>query len=531
MRLQVFVSFIFIFLFTAVTAKAQIAFPNFKSTSGLKLVGTTTVVNKKLELTNAGGGLGAAWTKTTVPVQGGFWTGFQWKMSTFGADGFTFSIQNTSNTAIGGGGGGLGMDGVPNALTIEFDTFPNDNEDANHIAVLSNGTDPIHVSTGENVLGTTSNLPQLNDGTLHSAAIRYIPGTLTVFFDGYSVLAVSVDLSTLLNLDNGKAYVGFTAATGGVTQAHDIYSWSFSSGSNESLAIDPAGHFVLYNAPIAGDNCDLEILWYQALKSDGSASGTPVPLTSCEFFKPDVTGIDLLQDGSDYYVSYNKLGLASETYVLKIDSSGNILTTPTLVFDDQKVVAAPGPTALTPSGSALALYSFAKGGTVYRSVISKSPLSLLSRTKVTGLTAGGNSTLQVTQNAGAFFLAFANPDDVYRGFGLTSSGLWSGSKWRLSPRTDGGHDSGSLSADGLVAGSNDFDPTNDQFYAQPLKSNGLPSGNPAVSAKAVKITASDISNALAGGKRFLVYKNSDGQIFVQPIDSKGNKSGAPVEIL
>ena len=39
------------------------------------------------------------------------------------------------------------------------------------------------------------------------------------------VLTVSVDLAQTLDLDQGRAWVGFTAATGGGWQNHDIQNW------------------------------------------------------------------------------------------------------------------------------------------------------------------------------------------------------------------------------------------------------------------------------------------------------------------
>jgi hypothetical protein len=38
---------------------------------------------------------------------------------------------------------------------------------------------------------------------------------------------ISVDLSTQLGLNNGTAWVGFTASTGGYTESSDILSWTF----------------------------------------------------------------------------------------------------------------------------------------------------------------------------------------------------------------------------------------------------------------------------------------------------------------
>ena len=42
------------------------------------------------------------------------------------------------------------------------------------------------------------------------------------------LLTTTLDISTLLSLDNGSAWVGFTAGTGTAWQAQDIQDWSFS---------------------------------------------------------------------------------------------------------------------------------------------------------------------------------------------------------------------------------------------------------------------------------------------------------------
>lgn len=66
---------------------------------------------------------------------------------------------------------------------------------------------------------------------VHQVRIDYAPGKLSLFIDDMSsaVLVRSLDLSTLLSLDAGMAYVGFTAATGGGYENHDILNWDFQS--------------------------------------------------------------------------------------------------------------------------------------------------------------------------------------------------------------------------------------------------------------------------------------------------------------
>jgi hypothetical protein len=64
---------------------------------------------------------------------------------------------------------------------------------------------------------------------------------MRVFLDDLTnpVLTISLDLSSLLRLDNGSAWVGFTAGTGAAWENHDIVSWQFG----------PAGVFVTPTGP------------------------------------------------------------------------------------------------------------------------------------------------------------------------------------------------------------------------------------------------------------------------------------------
>ena len=62
-------------------------------------------------------------------------------------------------------------------------------------------------------------------------------GMLSVYVDDMHtpVLVVPLNLDATLDLASGRAYVGFTAATGdNVWQVHDILDWRFSS-----LRVDP----------------------------------------------------------------------------------------------------------------------------------------------------------------------------------------------------------------------------------------------------------------------------------------------------
>ena len=120
------------------------------------------------------------------------------------------------------------------ARYLELDTNGN-------ILVSSQHTDLVlryDVATGS-LIDQFPSLDVLSDFTSHTVKITYTqgtfptPGTLAVFVDDMvdPVLTVDVDISETLDLDHGSAWVGFTAATGGGWQNHDILNWSFTSSA------------------------------------------------------------------------------------------------------------------------------------------------------------------------------------------------------------------------------------------------------------------------------------------------------------
>ena len=114
--------------------------------------------------------------------------------------------------------------------------------------------------------GTAANLPDHNnlncsiaieplpvsitDGHPHTIRIDYTPFScdgdcspnLFVYLDGVSepILQASVDIAAKLSLGEGtSAYVGFTAATRGASEAHDILNWTFSSSQTQTVTHQP----------------------------------------------------------------------------------------------------------------------------------------------------------------------------------------------------------------------------------------------------------------------------------------------------
>lgn len=234
--------------FTA-SALADFTFPDFSDITGLNLVGSATVIDQRLRLTpDLGEQAGAAWFITKQSVADGFATTFQVHIGVDGADGFAFVIQNHDTTAPGGCCGGQGYEFIPNSLAVEFDTWQNIPEDfpsglgdpnENHISVqtrglLPNSADPLFS------VGTATVLPYLSDGQLHTVKITYMPGILRIFVDNLvtPALVVAVNLATILDLEDGRAWVGLTAGTGGVSEIHDMLTWSFTDATPQEIVND-----------------------------------------------------------------------------------------------------------------------------------------------------------------------------------------------------------------------------------------------------------------------------------------------------
>lgn len=178
-----------------------------------------------IELTPAANSqTGCAWNNTPIDFNQPFNLSLQYYFGASGsngADGTTFTFLPTP-TGCGSAGGQLGAGGLSNALTIEFDTYDNDNPAhvfdilADHISVVTNG----------NLLSTPlcgpvpafANSANLDDGVVHTVKISWDPITkqLSVFLDGNLRLTCTNDFVTNVFAGQSQIYWGATAATGGL---------------------------------------------------------------------------------------------------------------------------------------------------------------------------------------------------------------------------------------------------------------------------------------------------------------------------
>jgi len=283
--------------------------PNFSSAGGWQINGNATIVSSTyLRLTpNAGNQSGSAFwkQKVSLPTDFSFSTYFVSRMTPGSrADGMTFCIQQASNTA-GSAGGGLGYQAIPGkSIAIEYDTYNNGELNNNHIALDINGV--LHGST--NVVASPVDLA---DGTNKYNWIEYNGSTkvLEVRISNTSTRPTAATLTVLnLNLatnflNNTDVYFGFTAATGGATEEHAVYTAAVNDNSTPLL---PTGSY-----------------------SQGIAS---VAVTSSNNFSCGVTSTTLTVTTKDIN------GVGQPTLVnITFDSGGGTLSTGTITTNSSGI--------------------------------------------------------------------------------------------------------------------------------------------------------------------------------------------------
>ena len=227
----------------ACTAQAATIFNfnDFTNCTGLQNNGNASCTGGVLRLTpSAPGQSGSSFSTTTVQLGTGasFSTFFSFRMSSVGgigdedgtgADGIVFVIQPVSST-VGSSGGGIGYQGIPTSLGIEFDTYNNGvgagDPNGNHVGVDLNGS----IASVQTALVPT----RMNDGNVWYAWVDYDGATLEMRLNQVNSRPVTATLSYPVNLatvlGTTQAFVGFTAGTGSGYENQDILSWQFNSG-------------------------------------------------------------------------------------------------------------------------------------------------------------------------------------------------------------------------------------------------------------------------------------------------------------
>ncbi|PYJ59783.1 MAG: hypothetical protein DME24_11860 [Verrucomicrobia bacterium] len=207
-------------------------FPSFTGASSLTLNGNAAIIGGVLRLApNLANQVGSAFLSSPLAIGPNSSINTRWVFningSADGADGLTFVIQGNGATSLGLVGGGLGYDGIGKSVAVEIDNYQGPGDpNANHIGILSNGNVVTH-------LATFTPGWDLEDGQSHTVWVEYDgpANELRVYAaqgivsqrPASPVLTASIDLPALVG---GQAWFGFTGATGGLFNNHDIETWS-----------------------------------------------------------------------------------------------------------------------------------------------------------------------------------------------------------------------------------------------------------------------------------------------------------------
>jgi VCBS repeat-containing protein len=252
---------------------------------------------------------GALWSNSKVSLN----TSFTISADLFfgandgGADGFSFIIQNQSQTLIGASGGGLGYQGIANSVAIEFDTYDNGagyNDITNdHAAFDTNGS-----MSG---LGAPIDLGNIEDGQYHPVTIAWNAAThvITLSYNGAVIGSQTIDVAAIVG--SGEAYIGFAGSTGGLNNLQMIRDLTYQSADN-SVVLD-----VLVNDTDvdAGDRATLHVV------SATSAGGARVTFSGLPG-----AGIVYSPSGVFDYLAAGQTATDTVTYTIQ-DSHGAQSTT------------------------------------------------------------------------------------------------------------------------------------------------------------------------------------------------------------
>jgi hypothetical protein len=223
------------------------------------------IVGRNLQLTDGHPSQkSSAFFRTPVGVSA-FHTEFRLLLTSPTADGMTFTIQGVAPTALGSPGSGLGYEGIAKSVAVKFDLHDNNGEGANSTGLCVKGESP-NATNSVKLTGTGINL---RSGHPLGLVIDYDGTTLVVTITD-TVTQASATESYPVNIpalvDGKTAYVGFTAATGGLTADQNVLDWTYTATSLRKADLPIAGT-VYVGASRTNQNRELSVLVLNA--SDG----------------------------------------------------------------------------------------------------------------------------------------------------------------------------------------------------------------------------------------------------------------------
>jgi hypothetical protein len=143
-------------------------------------------------------------------------------------DGFAFVIQNSSPTARGSAGAGLGYAGIPNSVAIGFDIFNQAGEAGTSTGVYVNGIVPTqsNPSTSAGIVFNTGdriNVQVTYDGTTLTWRLEDKSSPDPEVYQGKQ----AINIASIVG--SNTAYMGFTASSVNGVAVQDILDWTCSN--------------------------------------------------------------------------------------------------------------------------------------------------------------------------------------------------------------------------------------------------------------------------------------------------------------
>lgn len=235
-------------------------FPTFSGATGITLNGNASLAGSVLRLTpNALNQGGSAFLTTPIVLGSDTSLSTRWVSrihgTADGADGMTFVIQGNGPASLGTLGSGLGYAGISRSVAVELDNYQGVGDvNGNHVAILRGGSVETHVTTwtpGWDLENEQSHTFWADyDGPGNQLRVYAAQGVVSVK-PANPVLTASLDLVTEIG---NQAWIGFTAATGGLGNNHDVESWdlnvnAFSLPGAPSI-VTPGNQIGVVGAPI-----------------------------------------------------------------------------------------------------------------------------------------------------------------------------------------------------------------------------------------------------------------------------------------
>ena len=202
---------------------------------------------------NIGSEARSAFSTTPVGFASGFTSSFVYTASgDKAADGVTFTIQNSSPTAVGGGGGALGYVGIPKSAAVEFNLYTGGGQPVGTtVAFGTSGgytsSSPVNLASGDPILVTLT-----YDPSGSTMGVSLVDQTTQ---STYSNTFPNIDLAKSIGSNTG--FVGFTGGTGGAVATQTVSNFVYGTlgqgiSLSNNISIPAAATATVEMLPTAG---------------------------------------------------------------------------------------------------------------------------------------------------------------------------------------------------------------------------------------------------------------------------------------